>query len=203
MKWFYWFITSTLLVLLKVLYRIKVVGKEHLPSGPFLLVSNHISFLDPPIIGSTCPVELHFIANARLFRNSFFNRLITALNAHPIDLTKQDSQAIRLALQLLKEGKPLVIFPEGERSSDGETMDLKLGASMLAFRSEVPIVPVLIEGAYDVWPKGQKWPNLSGRLKVSYGRPLYPKDFSADSKKASQKEMTEAVLKTWRDLESC
>jgi 1-acyl-sn-glycerol-3-phosphate acyltransferase len=195
-SWFYRFACWSVVCFFKIFYKLEVHGTETIPKGPCLLAGNHTSFLDPPIIGACCPVEVHLLARSTLFRNFLFGGMIRRLNAHPVDTEGEDIQALRMVLNLLKEGDKVVIFPEGGRSPNGELMPLKLGAAMMALNANVPIVPVAIEGAYSIWRKGMKLPRLSGKLKVTYLPPIYPDQFRSLPKKEAQKSFTEALYQS-------
>lgn len=168
-------------------------GTETIPQGACLLAGNHTSYLDPPIIGACCPVEVHLLARASLFRNWLFGGMIRRLNAHPVDTEGDDFQALRTVISLLKKGDKVVIFPEGGRSPSGKLTEFKLGTAMMALHADTPIVPVAIEGAYDIWRKGMKLPKFRGKLKVTYLPPIYPEKFRHLPKKEAQVALTKAV----------
>jgi 1-acyl-sn-glycerol-3-phosphate acyltransferase len=162
---------SMLWVALTLIYRLRVVGAERVPrSGPVLLIANHQSYLDPPLVGMGNPGRhLNFIARGGLFSAKGFGWLITALNAVPIKENGSDTAAIRTALEQLAAGRAVLIFPEGSRSPDGAVHAFKRGAWVLMTRAKCPVVPVAIEGAFDAWPRGRK-PRLWGaRVAVEFG----------------------------------
>jgi 1-acyl-sn-glycerol-3-phosphate acyltransferase len=195
-NWFYRLICGALYVFLKLFYRIEIKGLENLPKGACIVAPSHTSFLDPPIIGATCPDAVHSLAKASLFKNPIFGAAIRKLNSHPVQGSGEDMQALRIVIGLLKEGDKVLIFPEGARSPSGELMPLKLGAAMMAINVDVPIVPVAIEGAYEIWKKGKKFPSFTGKLKVTYLPPIYPAQFRDLSKKEAQQALTEAVFQS-------
>jgi 1-acyl-sn-glycerol-3-phosphate acyltransferase len=147
-------------------------GWDRLPAGPCLIASNHQSFLDPPLIGSSLPFEIAFVARKSLFTNPVFGGVIRACRAIPLDRDEADLAAIRRALAVLAEGRKLLIFPEGTRSMDGGLLPPKAGAGLLALRSGVPVVPVRIRGARDVLPRGGVFPRGGARIRLRFGRAL-------------------------------
>lgn len=149
-------------------YRFTVEGREHIPlTGPVVLVSNHQSFLDPIVVGLAIRQRtFRSIARTGLFTFKPFAWLIYALGAIPIDQEGASTSAIKLSIQQIQEGHALVIFPEGGRSRDGVTHDFKGGVLLILKRTKAPVVPVAIEGAFDVWPASEKLPGLRGRIMV-------------------------------------
>ena len=128
----YFIIRNLAKCLYKLLFRLQVSGQAHIPKqGGFILASNHASYLDPPALAAACPRIVSFLAKEGLFRNVFFGRFISSLNAFPIKTHSADFGALRLAIKELKAGKVLTIFPEGGRSLDG---NLKL----IEFNSPAP-----------------------------------------------------------------
>lgn len=158
---------------LRVVFRMRVIGVENVPrEGPALLAANHVSVLDPPVVGSGASRPLQFMAKAELFRIPLLGRLIRGLNAYPVEREGADAGALRYALLLLREGKALLVFPEGTRGTEGALQRGRPGAGMLAALSEAPVVPVYVEGTGRVLPRGASrvrlWP-----ITVRYGPPLY------------------------------
>ncbi len=149
-----------------VCYRFRVEGREHIPlEGPVVLVSNHQSYLDPIAVGLAIRKRtFRSIARTGLFTFKPFAWLIYALGAIPIDQEGASASAIRLSIQQVQEGHAIVIFPEGGRTRTGMTNDLKGGVLLILKRTRAPIVPVAIEGAFDVWPAGESMPRLRGRI---------------------------------------
>jgi 1-acyl-sn-glycerol-3-phosphate acyltransferase len=153
-------------------FRLEGRGGEHVPrTGPVLLVSNHSSVLDPPLIGGACPRVLTFMAKAELFSIPLFGRLIAALNARPVNREGGDARALKDALRLLEAGRALLVFPEGTRGPEGTVREGKPGAGMLAALSGAPVVPVHISGTGRALPKGAAWPRPR-KVIVRFGPPL-------------------------------
>jgi 1-acyl-sn-glycerol-3-phosphate acyltransferase len=158
--------------LLRLLFRYRAVGVDHVPpTGAVLLASNHASLIDPPAVGAAVPRPLHFMAKAELFGVPLLGALIRRLNAHPVTREGGDAAALRLALGLLRDGQALLVFPEGTRTRDGRLGAGRAGVGMLAAQAGVPVVPVYVKGSAQALPRGATWPRPS-RVTVAYGPPL-------------------------------
>lgn len=158
--------------LFMVTCQLRWYGKENVPPGGAILVVNHQSYLDPALVGGCLmPRPIHFMARASLFTIPAFRALIVACNAFPIERDSGDVKGVKEALRRLKAGGALVVFPEGTRTRDGLVAPMKPGFRLLAERAAVPIVPVLVEGAYGVWPRTRPLPGI-GPVNVIFGRPL-------------------------------
>lgn len=157
-------------------FQIRCYGERNVPArGGVVLASNHQSYLDPFLVGSVLRREVHHLARTSLFRNPAFRALIVALNAFPIERDSGDVKGVKHALSRLKAGHALLVFPEGTRTRDGRVAFMKEGIRLLADRAAVPIVPVLIEGAYNLWPRTRKFPGF-GPVNVLFGPPVDPSD---------------------------
>ncbi|MSU77615.1 MAG: 1-acyl-sn-glycerol-3-phosphate acyltransferase [Gemmataceae bacterium] len=160
---------------------LRVQGTRNMPAeGPALLVANHQSFFDPPMVGLAAKRPLVYLARKTLFRNRFFAGLIRSLNAVPIDQEGVGKEGIRTILEQLQLGKPVLVFPEGERTRTGSLLPLKPGIHLLIKRVHAPIIPVGIAGAFDAWPRtcllpmpAPLWlPTMPGTLSISLGKPV-------------------------------
>lgn len=155
-------------------FRGQVFGARRVPQrGGVLLACNHQSFLDPILAALPMSRECAFMGRDTLFANPAFRRLIESLNCFPVKRGTADVGAIKESLRRLKQGYALVTFPEGTRSSDGSIGPMMPGSILIARKARVPIVPTLISGAYECWPRDAVWPRL-GRIIVAYGDPITP-----------------------------
>ena len=166
-------------ILFKILFRFSVEGRENIPKDKnFIVASNHTSNFDPPLLGVATKLPLTYMAKEELFRNKFFGWLIRKLGAFPISRGGNDIGAIKTAFRLLKEGKDLVIFPEGGRSkTKGMLKKGKSGAVMIAVKAGVGILPVGISADF----------KFRGKVKITIGKYIDLSDYF--SKKLSTEEI--------------
>ena len=161
-------------------------GLENLPEdGAFVLCANHLSGLDPICISARLPgkINLAFLAKKELFENKFLKLLIDALGAIPVDRGGADIAAIRASIQALKDGKCLLIFPQGTRSKDNTPTPMLSGASMIALRGGVPVIPCYIDGPY----------KLFRRIEIRFGEPLDFSDFGRKCDSATLEAATRRI----------
>ncbi len=168
----YYFLWGLALIIFKVSFKIKIRGKGNIPSkGPAVLASNHLSYLDPIVLGLTTPRRMNFIAKEELFGNSLFRALITQLGAFPLKRERFDRARYKRALTVLREGGILTLFPEGTRAQHGKLGSLRRGAVRIALRADVPLIPILIAGTDSILPRGKKTIRF-GKIRVQVGKPL-------------------------------
>jgi 1-acyl-sn-glycerol-3-phosphate acyltransferase len=196
----YAFLKPIAVFLMRAWFGLRVRGAEHVPaSGPALIVSNHQSILDPPIIGGAARRQIYFLAKAELFRIPMFGSLIRALHARPVRREGSDPGALRTAAQLLGEGKALLVFPEGTRSLNGRLGEGKPGVGMLAVTSGAPVVPVYVSGTLEALPKGSAWPRRS-QVSVSFGPALHFKPRNGAGRKERYREAAMEMMRGIAEL---
>lgn len=133
---------------------LNVDGLEHVPpTGPFILISNHQSNLDPILIQASCPRRIHAMAKSTQFAAPVIGSLMTRLHAYPVRRYQTDPQSVRLTLRRLAQGEGVGIYIEGERSWDGRLQPAKPGTVRIVLKAGVPVVPATIHGSYDAWPR--------------------------------------------------
>lgn len=159
---------------LKLCYRFRITGEHLVPrEGPCIFVSNHQSYLDPVING--CAVvdrQLTAMARESLFRWGPFAWLMHSYGAIRLREDGGDAAAFRAAISELRAGRCILIYPEGTRTPDGAVHPFQPGVALLVRRAKVPVVPIGLEGAFDVWPRGRRFPRLTGRIEVEVGEPI-------------------------------
>lgn len=160
----------------KIFYSLEVRGTENIPDkGPFIIYSNHVSYFDGLLIASSLKrrprLDLFYIGFRIFFDVFIIRRLIKIGRIIPVDFTTRLLEALKISYYVLENGKSLCIFPEGERSPDGKIHKFKKGFGILAKESNVKILPVLIEGAYEAWPRSSKFPGRHP-IKVIFGEPF-------------------------------
>jgi 1-acyl-sn-glycerol-3-phosphate acyltransferase len=144
----------------------EVRGREHIPPhGGLIVASNHISFWDPPLVGTAVMRELHFLAKEELFRVPVLGPLIRSFNSIPIRRGVADLSGLTKAMEVLRAGRALLMFPEGTRARDGELKAARPGVGMLAVATDARIVPAYISGSNEPG----KWLFRRVRVRVSFG----------------------------------
>ncbi len=161
----------------------EVFGREHLPiDRGFLVASNHSSHLDPFIVGSELPKQVSFFARKTLWKPGFASWWLNAVGTIPVDRDGgSDIAGIKRVLQVLKDNKVVILFPEGTRSQTGELQPAKPGVGLFACRTRVPVVPVRIFGSFQALGRSSKLPRLSSRVTVVFGRPIPPEAYDDPS----------------------
>jgi len=174
---------------LGLLHNIKIYGRENLPRrGAFIMAANHVSYADPPVVGVACaPIGMHFMAKKELFESRKWGWWFKAVQCIPISRDDKDIRATKQAIDSLKKGRNLAIFPEGTRSATGELQEAELGASFLASKAGVPVVPVYIDGTDKVLPKGGKY-KCWAPIRAYIGKPVHPNEFSGISDRRKRYE---------------
>jgi 1-acyl-sn-glycerol-3-phosphate acyltransferase len=148
---------------------------------PVILAANHESYLDPPLVGMLYPRAIRFIAWDGLFKVPLFASLIRALGAVPVNQQNKNSAAnlLRDVIGFIRNGYSVLIFPEGERSPDGNLRPLEGGVALIALKTEIPIVPVWIDGTFEAYPILRKFPRPY-RVAVTFGEPIFTEDLPVD-----------------------
>lgn len=151
---------------------IRVIGRENVPMhGPVLVTANHLSHLDPPLTAVAVRRALNFMAKDGLFRVPLLGWLIRSVGAFPVRRGENDSESIRRAIELLKEGLAVLIFPEGTRGDARTLGEISPGVAMLAKRANAVVLPVAVVGTNQSLPRGASWPRRR-RLFVRIGKPF-------------------------------
>lgn len=177
-------------------FRIRVEGRHHVPSqGGGMLLSTHQSGLDPILVGLACNRNLNFLARSTLFRNPAFSLLLKTLDSIEIDRERGGLSGLREMLSRLRSGKVVLLFPEGTRTDNGSIGVVKPGFFPIAKRSDVPLIPVAIVGAFECMPKGSKW-IFPKPIAVVFGKPIPPEDY----RNWSEEQAVRAVATSLGDL---
>lgn len=160
-------------LLCKLFFHFEVFGKGHIPGkGGFIIASNHASFLDPVILGISCPRLLSYAARDSLFSKAFFAFLLGRIGVFPVKRWSADMSAVRESVRRLNTGFGLVIFPEGTRSADGDIQSITRGFVLLAQKAGVPIIPARIFGSHKAWPKSRRI-FRPAKVRVLFLEPVY------------------------------
>jgi long-chain acyl-CoA synthetase len=188
-------------------FDLHVSGIEKLPSnGAFIISSNHQSYLDPPILASVLPPKLFdkvfAVGTSEIFGKGFMLRLARSLRIVVVDPDANLIPAMRAGAFGLRQGRPLILYPEGERSIDGTPKIFKKGAAILSIHMQVPIMPVAIEGFYEAWPRNKPFQRFTP-LKIVFGDPIFPPPESEASEAAYEKltsDLKARVVEMWERL---
>lgn len=178
----------------KFLYDFKVFGQENLPKeGPFIISLHHTSPLDlfPPAFVQYHRPDLHILvldAGTEHPLTEWYSRKFNSLPIHKSP-SKLNKDTLSKALNVLKQGKPLMLAAEGEMSWDGRPQPYKTGAAWLILRAQVPFVPAALRGAYLIWPRWQTLPKFRGKLRFAIGKPV--SIFDSPPKKINNSLLTE------------
>ena len=196
---------GTILVCTTVGGGVRASGREHLPrSGPALLVSNHLSFLDVFILGLSVPRHLSYMARSSLF-NPVLGPLIRSVNGFPIQRDGLGVEGLKETIRRLKQGAMVLVFPEGTRSATGELGEFRPGLVSLAARTKASIIPAALAGTFESWPRDRMLPRPHD-VHVHFGPCLPPSQFidrDSDSALALVREAVatahaEALRRLWR-----
>ncbi len=155
----------------RLIYGRRVIHRGRVPeSGGALVVANHTSHLDPPLIVTVFRKPIHTMARKTLFKG-FLGWLLPRINVFPVDLGKGDLTSLKKVLALLKAGQRVLIFPEGTRSADGCLQPATAGIGFILSKAQVPVIPMRIFGAHEAWPRGASRPGR-GRVTIVVGPPV-------------------------------
>jgi len=198
------------MVLMTLGFSLRSEGRQRVPrTGPVLLIANHQSFLDPILVGLCSRRHLCYLARKTLFNYPVFAWLIRNLGAVPIDQEGVGKDGIRIILEQLRAGRAVVVFPEGTRTPDGAMHALRPGIHLLIKRTQAPIVPVGIAGAFAAMPCGQNIPKLAplffpagkAALAVSVGRSLDARRFGELPREQALAELFDELQKVAQQAE--
>jgi len=204
----FWYLVTRLFQLVALdRLDLKVSGLERLPKqGPFILSSNHQSYLDPIVLASVLPEDLFrnlfAVGTSEIFGTGFMRRLARSIKVVVVDPDANLIPAMRAGAFGLRHGISLVLYPEGERSIDGTPRIFKKGAAILSVHMQVPIVPVAIEGFYEVWPRNKGFQGFKP-VKMVFGDPILPPPESEASEQAYEKltaDLKARVVEMWEQL---
>ena len=169
-SWFYQLALNLLTVVTKLLFFVRVEGKENIPEGACVLMGNHRAWIDPFCLAMCArDREIRFMGKKELWGNKVFAWIAKQVRGVPVDRGTADMASIRMSMTVLKAGHTLGIFPEGTRSKGDGMMPLQGGAALLALRSKCDVVPVYIDGDY----------RLFRQVVVRVGKPVKMDDLLA------------------------
>jgi 1-acyl-sn-glycerol-3-phosphate acyltransferase len=182
--------------------RLEAEGLEHIPEhGPFILIANHQSYLDPILLQAIVKRPVHTMSKSTQFNDPITGGIVKALKGFPVRRFQVDPQAVRLALRVLDQEEGLGIYIEGERTWDGRLQPPRLGTIRLILKAGVPVVPVGISGAYEIWPRWSRPRLRRATMTFRFGRPMsFPKLDDKAAREAVLYEARERIVKTLAEL---
>jgi 1-acyl-sn-glycerol-3-phosphate acyltransferase len=170
---YYWFCYNLIIWCGRIFFRLRVQHRERMINhGPVIMASNHESYLDPPFVGSVADRAIFFLARKTLLEGSFFGWLLPKLNVIPVDQEGNDRSALKALIKILRAGEGTLVFPEGERTEDGQLRPVLPGLGFVIAKTLAPVVPMRIFGARKAWPRGGK-PHLFRPVTVVVGHPIH------------------------------
>ena len=193
MHWVYYTGRFLIKVVLLLLTRWRVLGRENIPDdGSLLIVANHLNLADPPLIRASINRKTVFMAKEDLFNQSFSGYIVRNSGAFPVRRGGLDRKALQEAEQWLAKGMAVVMFPEGKRSKNAQLQPAFPGSALIASRLGVAILPVGIAGTEHI--KGKTWWLHRPRITVNIGQPLYPPTANGKRSRAELAQLTDSIM---------
>jgi 1-acyl-sn-glycerol-3-phosphate acyltransferase len=191
-------------------FRWRVYHPERVPlTGPVILASNHLSFLDPPLVGAGVKRGINYMARKTLFRYPGIGTLLRSWNAVPVDRDGGSAAGLKEILDRLKRGGAIIMFPEGTRSLDGRLQPARSGIGLAIIKSTAPVVPVRVFGTFEAYGKSVRFPRPH-RIAVKYGEPMLfaaaraeAKTCSRDRLKQIYQEVADELMAAITALQPC
>ena len=204
----FWYLVSRFIQVIALdRFNLQVSGIDKLPGeGAYLICSNHQSYLDAIILASVLPPnvfdKVFAVGTSEIFGEGFMRRLARSVRVVVVDPDANLIPAMRAGAFGLRQGRPLILYPEGERSIDGAPKIFKKGAAILSIHMQLPIVPVAIEGFYEVWPRNKSFQGFKP-LKIAFGDPILPPPETEASEIAYEKltaDLKARIVGMWEEL---
>ena len=157
---------------------VTTIGIENIPgTGGVLITSNHASYVDSVLVWFTCPRRVAFLGKKELYDTPLSAWFFRGFGVIPVDRENPTLSMVRDTLNALREGVPVMLAPEGTRSSTGELLPFKSGFVKFAHKARVPILPTAIIGSYELWPRHAKFPR-PGKITLVYGEPIMTEEYT-------------------------
>ncbi|MHC4551536.1 MAG: lysophospholipid acyltransferase family protein [Planctomycetota bacterium] len=182
-----------------LMYRVKVYGTENIPrDGAALLLSSHQSFFDPMLCQGWRRL-MYFVPRETLF-TGFCGMLVDSFYTIPINQEQVTLKSMKAIIDVLKRGHIVCLYPEGSRTYDGKIDEIKPGFSLLVRRSGATMIPMVVDGVFERWPRTQKYPKPGGRVGVSYGKPIPAERIKELGEEAFMAEFNQTIQNLHNDL---
>jgi 1-acyl-sn-glycerol-3-phosphate acyltransferase len=189
----YYRFAYTMIGLELLLHRIRVEGRENIPAEGCLIVSNHVSFMDPTTVGWSIPREIYFLGRKSLFKPPFWSRFLPICNVLPIDRDGNDITGLRRIIKMLQAGESVLLFPEGTRSPDGTMQTPEPGAGLIAVKAGVRVLPARVFGTYESLSRHSKRLRFHP-IRVVIGQPYHPTLPAGRPDKASYQAVAQEMM---------
>jgi 1-acyl-sn-glycerol-3-phosphate acyltransferase len=184
----------------KFYLRWRLCNPERVPlTGPVILVANHASYADPPLVGSAIRRDFYFLAREDLFRNAVAGYLLRSINSVPVDREGHGAAGLKGILDRLRKGGGVVLFPEGTRTRDGSLQPARPGIGLVVLKSECPLIPARLFGTYEAYGRGVRFPKPR-RIAIKYGRPLMFAQARAEARSCSRLRLRQIHEEIARDV---
>jgi len=179
----------------------KLYGKNNVPrKGPLIICPNHAGSVDPPLVPAYTPrKDVWSMAKSEYFTNPKISWWFIWYNAFPVVRHSADRAALRKCFDLLREGKALIIYPEGTRTPEGVLVKPEAGAGFIAQKAGCPVVPVALVGTRTILPKGSRWPHRN-RVSMTFGKPFRVETKRPDGTRIGHQEASDAIMVHIADL---
>ncbi|MBU4376225.1 MAG: 1-acyl-sn-glycerol-3-phosphate acyltransferase, partial [Candidatus Omnitrophica bacterium] len=189
--------SEILRIVFRMVWRLRISGTKNIPrTVGYILCVNHGSYLDSFIVAASMPASLRkhlfFIGFRALFEFLIIRNIVRFIRVIPIDASTHLVEAMQACSYVLKNGKVACIFPEGERTIDGEVKEFKKGIGILAKELNIPLVPVYISGSYESWPRTKPLPRPRP-IKITFGRPFDFEELKKEGLRLGAKDDYEAI----------
>jgi 1-acyl-sn-glycerol-3-phosphate acyltransferase len=154
-------------------HRPVIIGRENVPDEGCLIISNHVSYMDPTTVGWAVAKEIYYLGRKSLFKPGFWGWFLPICNVLPIDREGHDISGLRRIIKMLQAGHSVLLFPEGTRSPDGQLQPAQPGAALIAVKANVPILPARVFGTYESLSRHTKSLRFHP-IRVVIGKPYRP-----------------------------
>ena len=181
-------------VLFSILGQLKSFGRANLPSKDnFLLLANHVSYIDPFVIATAANQELHFMTRDDALTWPLIGNMLKFFNGYPVKRGTPDLKALKHTISLLNSGKPVLLFPEGTRSADGQLGSAADGVGFITKYAQVPTIPVFIGGTEKILSRSESL-SLRTKITVTFGPPLDFSDLATESRRQQYRLISERIM---------
>ncbi len=172
-------------------HRRQVFNEEHVPrTGGVILASNHLSYIDPPLVGCSTRRVIHYLARASAFKSAIGGAILRSWNSIPVDRDGGSARGLRTILERLREGRAIMMFPEGTRSPDGTQQPARPGIGLMIAKSDAPVIPVRVFGTYEAYGRHHVIPRPR-RVQVMFGKALKFKELRAEASECNPERRRE------------